>query len=104
MLLDALAAPDQRPVAGAGAGEEGLDERGLADAGLAGDHDQARLAARGRGEVPAQLGQLGLAADDGSRAPPPRGLEPRLRSGRRRGGRQARVLLQDAPLELAERG
>ena len=103
MLLDALAAPDEQLVLGAGIGEERLDEGGLAGAGLAAHQHEARLAPEGGAEVLAEGRELGRAADD-------RGLRAGgggrdalrcRRRGRRRG--EPRVLLEDPSLEIPER-
>ena len=103
MLLDALPTAHQRVLA-VGLGQEGLHQRGLSRAGLAGHEHQARLAVPRGAEVAAQRGQL-FAPPDDSRAG--RGGGRALGGGprrRRRGEGQPGVLLQDPPLQVAQRG
>ncbi len=99
VALEALAARDQP----AGLGEERLDERGLADAGLAGHQDDAPAPGRRPGERGVQPRELGVAAE----RPLERGQGPGCDRGRRRGGpghEQADVVGEDRALERAQPG
>lgn len=63
--VDALAAADyQIGTARGGPGEKGVDQRRLAQPGLAGDEDQPALAGQGFGEAALQRPQLGIAAEN----------------------------------------
>jgi hypothetical protein len=108
-MFDALTARNQERALALGGGEETLDDRGLADPGLARDEHQPPLTGPGLCEQPLELNELARAAcrrlGDGGRNPwrsRPLGRHPWCVCGSA-GGVERRVLLEHAPLEIPQR-